>query len=503
MPFPLARGACPCPTVATAVYANVAVHAAALAFAWSLLLSEGDYGRAFGYALLVNGLRLLLALPYTCKPTGAVETLHPDHAKLALVLTGVGGLLTGALLCMRGVLGDTSATVVATPMLLVILCLFDPTAALPVFLALDADRGAVRQSRTAGEAFARVLAHVRSARIVGIVAGQFLFAVAILGRIDTAPKVQIALGAILMAAQIPLLPLGSTGSSSAVREGAGASRVAGVRLRETDYGLGAMSLRHAVAVEMAVSLALSVAISTWTHDAVSRWDHVYNSPDKAWVINAACIIAMIGAVVFSRMEFVRLDTAVDAPLLTRAMRTSQHVATPRPPLVAEEDTRPGGGDGVSPDDTPASDDADGTGIPPAHVRLMGHPHGGRTIPVLSEAYLARLRRVAYLFGLVLLMAIGASALLDISMSDESVMHVFVATAVIMASVQVDQLAEQVALAANAHLVGTRVHVFLVHLLAGVRAAAYVVGFLLAWFWRDQLHATAYIFAFLPLAYATL
>ena len=506
-------------SIAYAAFANVTVHSATLAFSWSLLLYEGDYARVFGYVILVNGLRALLALPYVCKPGGNADTLHPDHARLALVLTGVGGILTGALLCMRGVMYNSNAAVVATPIVLVILSLFDPSAALPVFVALDANRGSVRQQRLADRAFERTFMHFRTARIIGIVAGQAAFAITVLGAPDTAPVVQITLGSLLMAAQILVLPLGSGPSSRGGGGGetSGATRVAATPLRETDFGLDALRMGRAIAIEVAVALALATATSTWTHDAVARWDKVYSSAATAWTLNGACVVGMAAAVYLTKREFVRLDVDVDASLFMSEQRASAEAREPtavapapvpgvtlrgarRSPTIhptgrVESDAALSGGD----------DDV-GALAPETHRRLMGSADGmgaSVRVPVLSEAYMARLRHVAYTFGFVLLVAIVTSAILDISMSDESTLHVVVSAVMIIASIQLDQVAEQVALASNAHLSGTRLHAVLVHTLAGVRVAAYVIGFVVAWFWRDQLHATAYVFAFLALSYATL
>ncbi len=469
---------------------NVAIHSTALALMWATLLYESEYANAFAYAFAVNGLRVVIALVAVACDRASRDgggTLVADRAKLSLVCTAIGGIVTGALLCVRGAL-DSAPT--AVPVLLVGLTLFDPTMGLPVYFSVDASRGATRNGRSVLSAHTAVQRNVRTARLIGTLVGQFLFSGALVQ--NAFGIVTIGIGLTLIAAQVPLLPLQADGA---------AARIGHVTLRNGYDRNEPMCMRDAIFVEIGVSLALAAAVATWSYEAVSLWDNVYPSASVAWAVNVVSALVAGGAVWVSRTRRMRIDDRDEPQIETLlASASGGHYHASPPPADGTQNVRDQG-DLASPE---RSDAGATSSLSSPHRPLVMDADDHRITGSirrsgLSVARATRLRQRLHVFAFVLIVAMGISAILDIALRSETVVHVAVSLAVIVVAIQADQLADQVALLSNQHALGTHAHVMQLNVLTTVRITAYVCGFLVTWFWRDQLHCSTYVFAFLPVA----
>lgn len=456
-------------TVYGAFYANVATHAAATMLVWALMLSRGDYARAFSYVAVVAALRVpLVVIAYLARAHS-----HPaESARLAFVCVTCGGAVVGVLMVMAAISADDYVKDVAIPMLVVGLNQFDPMAMLVAVFAI-AQRHRVQRSAAAAtaaaadagfsmdtaadatttttvaaaaeeedeaggsgdDAAAAVHASAATARTLGTLAGAFVFTGAWIT--DSVYAALLGTGAVLVSAQVPLMPL-DTGMC------AGATRVSTLALRATGRAFSSLaSVRLALAIELAVALSLSMAIATWSYQSVALWDRAYaNWLVSAWVANVVGVGVLVGAAAAARTRAVSI-----APTCTGSDRTRAHRG-------------------------------------------------------LAPACATRLRRRLHAAGALLGGAVLVSAVLDLSLRTETPVHVIVSLAVACGAILLDQLAAQVAILANRHVAGTYLHVQLFYVLGGARATAQAIGFLLGWFWREQLHTSAiYALPFAVTAYA--
>jgi len=426
--------------ITASVCLNVAAHAAAWTMTWAVALSRGDYRRAAAYVLCVVVLRVPTA--FVC---ARLARTAAENAKLALVGVVCGGAVAGAFLCMdgAGVLGDSDAGGTgATTALLVALNQFDPMALLVVFAAAAAS--AATDARDSGQ---RLFAAAQTARMLGTLSGAALFTVAwVAGHVGAA---QVLTGALLLGVQVPLVPLDGLGGATR----AGAS-IAAVTLRETDRTARSIAaLPVALAVDAAVALSLSIAVATWSYQTLALWDTLYPNSVVAMVANSVSFAVLSCAAFVARTRAMGID---DAPAAAAAAADATHAKTPQ----------------------------------------------RRSIGGMSDAAVVRLRRRLYVHALVLAGAVGASAVLDISLRFETPAHAAISLAVACAAVQVDQLAVQVATLANAHIAGTWVQVALFYVLASARAVLWAAGFVAGWFWRERLRVSAiYALPFAAVAYA--
>lgn len=466
----------PPPPRQTALCVNIGAHAAAWTLTWAVALSRGNYARALAYVACVALLRVPMA--FGCARLARHVT---ENAKLALVGVVCGGALTGAFLCMdgAGVLdgggggsGGSGGGSGATTALLVTLSAFDPMALLVVFAAQDCLRTRIRADTqslsVATEASVAVrngegvFADAQSARVLGTLLGAALFTGTWIstgsgdgGGVGVA---QLAAGALLLGAQVPLLPLDLGRATCA------GVRIATVELSETDRTARFIrALPLAIAIDAAVALSLSVAVATWSYQALALWDTLYPGVAAAWAANGASFAVLCVAVGVARTRAMGLD----APLLSLPQRQGQ------PQQLQGQQ----GQQGQSPRQP---------------QQYLG----------LSDASIARLRWRLRAHALVLACAVGASAVLDISLRFETPLHAAISLAVACAAVQVDQLAVQVATRANWRIGGTWVQVALFHALASVRAVLWATGFVLGWYWRERLRVSAiYALPFAAVAYA--
>jgi len=444
--------------ITASVCLNVAAHAAAWTMTWAVALSRGDYRRAAAYVLCVVVLRVPTA--FVC---ARLARTAAENAKLALVGVVCGGAVAGAFLCMdgAGVLGDSDAGGTgATTALLVALNQFDPMALLVVFAA-TASAAAATDARDSGQ---RLFAAAQTARMLGTLSGAALFTVAwVAGHVGAA---QVLTGALLLGVQVPLVPLEGLGGVTR----AGAS-IATVTLRETDRTARSIAaLPVALAVDAAVALSLSIAVATWSYQTLALWDTLYPNSVVAMVANSVSFAVLSCAAFVARSRAMGIDAAPSAAAVAAADATAAATHTKAPPQ--ERPWRHTGGSG-------------------------GGGGGG-----MNDASVVRLRRRLYVHALVLACAVGASAVLDISLRFETPAHAAISLAVACAAVQVDQLAVQVATLANAHIAGTWVQVALFYVLASARAVLWAAGFVAGWFWRERLHVSAiYALPFAAVAYA--
>lgn len=502
--------------------ANVAVHSLATTLLWLVLLADGDY------------VRVVVCLVATCVPRAFTLAMYArfwhtdglDRARFAMALVTTGGVLVGAMLCAAA----TGVTITAAPVLLLLLSECDPMALMPIhFQAYEMFASGNGVALSDG-GMAPTYSAVQTARTLGTLTGAFAFASAVVhGDVFWVPE--LLTGALLIAVQMPMVPIDAAFCTDGVygrarvsgaadgdndsdtddlravegpSPGVGccaltfevfssASRIAAhitPRDFSTRYALSDMRMAPAVLVDLSAALSMSFAVSTWSYQALTLWTEVYRTPLTAWIVNVIGVaIVLVGAAV-SHTDAIGLWWK----RRERSRRRARHAGG------ADDSAVPVAGAALSAwslgDTTETA--ASASSAPADAVLRPRRQARRRGMPIESARRL--LTRVRVHAAVLVCVSIVGTAILDVSIHSETLLHVAVSIATLFSALQVDQLAIQTLVLTNAHAVGTRLDAFMFYALASVRAIMFPVGFFLAWYWRDRLHTTPYALAVLPVLY---
>lgn len=463
------------------VLLNITAHSAAWMFAWASFVAAGDYVRVFAYVVLVIALRVPAAFAYD---HWGARLRH--HARAAMAVVTTGGLLCALLMLFLG--RDSEGVDVA--LLLVLLSVCDPAALLPVHVATleatqqriahallpgagtrasdDADADADGESG-AFMAYESVHTSVGSARTAGALVGAFCFTAAFIQNAFT--PTYIAIGCFLTLAQLPLVPLrtirapniadrpvvsavadatdedftvdgANEGAQSALppeSECFGVARMTAQSVRTTAARLRDTRIGPAVLADACAAFSGAAALSTWVYQANNMYERLYPTAALAWVMNTVTVVVLCVALVVPRSCANEIG-AHDREIVARALNTRE-------------------------------------GMPvDAAIRFMQRLNGHATL---------------------LIFATIVSATLDIAIVSETPAHMLVSVLVAVASMQVDHLSLQALLLENTAVAHTHTEAAMFYAVATSRSVAQTLGFAMAWYWRDVLHATVYPFALLP------
>jgi len=459
---------------------NTTVYHATWTITWIAFVESHDYAATLGYAIAVAVLHAVC-----CAAIAWLGYRAQQSARAALVIVTVGGGVAGLLLVLVG----TSVIDKLLPLIVVTLAFCDPAALLPTYARVYESRAAAagrdsRASRCFGGGDASIGRQVQASRTLGLLLGAF----AIVGGIveDSSRGVFVVCGLVLVGAQIPLMPIVTTPGGVAVDDavrraplpgdsddpavgadgdggGAGAvhldedggetcaaSRLARVSLAPTAHRVADLCIAPALVVDVAASLSLAIAVATWAHTATADWASLYPSAALAWAVNTTALAFMVVAA-------------------WTAYRSAASIA----PTDAD------GG---------AALDDDSFGVQTrAHARL----HATSALKIHQRLLV---------HGACLVAAVFVSAFVDAGLTRETPLQSAIAVMVLCVSLYTDQVATQCAALSNSHVRGTHLDATLTYALGAARASVYAFGFLLAWFWRAELHVAAYVFALVPLAY---